>query len=447
VGKPATPETRYARSGEIHIAYQMWGDGPLTYVGVPPVVSAIELAWDEPHTERFLRRFGSFCRLIYFDKRGCGASERVVGAPTLEERVDDLRAVMDAEGVDTAAIGGTSEGGPMCIMFAAMYPDRVSHLVLADTTATFRGSDDYPHVHVPEVMSQLVDAWADSWGTPATLTVPLMVPSMAGDERYLRWVNRYERAAGTPASLKVMMRLNMEIDTRPVLSAIRVPTLVVHRSGDRAIPVENGRWLADNIAGARYVELDGDDHLPWIGDQDAYIDVVEDFLCGSHHRNIDRVLATVLFTDMVDSTATAAGLGDRHWGQILDAHDRVAHHEVERHGGRVVKTTGDGLLATFDGPARAIRCARLLSDELLSRGMPIRAGLHTGEIELRGDDVGGIAVHIGARVGAAAGPGEVLVSRTVKDLVAGSGIAFADRGTHPLKGVPEEWQLFAVTSA
>jgi len=447
VDETAIPETKYARSGDVHIAYQIWGAGPLTFVAVPPVISAIELSWDEPHFERFLRRFGSICRLIQFDKRGCGASDRVVGSPTLEERVDDLRAVMDAEGVETAAIGGVSEGGPMCIMFAALYPERVSHLVLTNTTATFRGSDDYPHMPTPEVMSRVVDAWADSWGTPATLTMPLMTPSMIGDERYLRWLNRYERASVSPAGFKAMMRLNMEIDTRPVVSALRVPTLVDHRNADGAIPVENGRWLADHIAGARYVELDGHDHIPWIGDGDAYLDTLEDFLFGSHQRNIDRVLATVLFTDIVESTATAARLGDRRWRQILDAHDRVAHREVERFGGRVVKTTGDGVLAMFDGPARAIRCARLLSNELSSEGVAIRAGLHTGEIEVRGDDVGGIAVHIGARVGAAAGPGEILVSRTVTDLVAGSGIAFANRGSHALKGVPEEWQLFAVTSA
>jgi class 3 adenylate cyclase len=416
-------------------------------VGVPPVITAIELEWEEPHCERFLRRLGSFCHVIHFDKRGCGASDRVVGAPTLEERVDDLRAVMDAEGVETAAIGGISEGGPMCIMFAALYPERVSHLVLTDTTATFRGGDDYPHMPIPEVATRFIDAWAESWGTPETLTVQLMVPSMVGDERYLRWLNRYERAAVSPAGLKAIMRLNIEIDTRPVLSAIQVPTLVVHRRGDRAVGVENGRWLADHIAGARYVELDGDDHVPWIGDPDEHLDAVEDFLCGSHQRDVDRVLSTVLFTDIVDSTATAARLGDRRWREVLDAHDRLAAREVERHGGRVVKTTGDGLLATFDGPARAVRCARLLCDALSSQGVLIRAGVHTGEIELRGDDVGGIGVHIGARVGGVADPSEVLVSRTVKDLVAGSGIAFADRGTHQLKGVPDEWQLFAVTSA
>jgi pimeloyl-ACP methyl ester carboxylesterase/class 3 adenylate cyclase len=441
------PETKYARSGDIHIAYQAWGEGPLTFVGVPPVITAIELEWEEPICERFLRRLGSFCRVIHFDKRGCGASDRVVGTPTLEERVDDLRAVMDAEGVETAAIGGISEGGALCIMFAALYPERVSHLVLTDTTATFRGGDDYQHMPIPAVMTQFVDAWAESWGTPATLTVQLMVPSMAGDEHYLRWLNRYERAGVSPAGLKAIMRLNMEIDTRPVLSAIRVPTLVVHRRGDRAVPVENGRWLADHIAGAHYVEFEGDDHIPWIGDPDEFLDAMEDFLFGSHERDVDRVLSTVVFTDIVDSTATAAGLGDRRWREILDAHDRLAVRLVERHGGRVVKTTGDGLLATFDGPARAVRCARLLCHELSRQGMMIRAGVHTGEIELRGNDVGGIAVHIGARVEAAAGPGEVLVTRTVKDLVAGSGIVFADRGSRALKGVPEEWRLFAVTSA
>jgi class 3 adenylate cyclase len=445
-GEPAVPETKYALSGDVHIAYQAWGEGPITFVGVPPVITAIELEWEEPRCERFLRRLGSFCRVIHFDKRGCGASDRVVGAPTLEERVDDLRAVMDAEGVETAAIGGISEGGPLCVMFAALYPQRVSHLVLNGSTATFRGGDDYPHMPTPEVASQVVDAWAETWGTPSTFTLPLFVPSMAGDERYLRWLNRYERAAVSPAGFKAIMRLNTEIDTRPVLSAIQVPTLVLHRRGDRVVPVENGRWLAEHIDGARYVEFEGDDHVPWIGDPHEHLDAIEDFLCGSHRRDIDRVLSTVLFTDIVDSTSTAARFGDRRWREVLDAHDRLAAREVDRHGGRVVKTTGDGLLATFDGPARAVRCAHLLCRELSSQGVSIRAGVHTGEIELRGDDVGGIAVHIGARVEAAAGPGEVFVTRTVKDLVAGSGIGFADRGTHSLKGVPEPWQLFAVTA-
>jgi class 3 adenylate cyclase len=444
---PEIPETKYARSGDVHIAYQAWGSGPLTFVGIPPVITAIELEWEEPHCERFLRRFGSFCRVIHFDKRGCGASDRLIGAPTLEERVDDLRAVMDAENIETAAIGGISEGGPMCIMFAALYPERVSHLVLSDTSATFRGSADYPHMPTPEAASPILDYWAENWGTPATLTLPLFVPSMIGDERYLRWLNRFERAAVSPAGFKAIMRLNMEIDTRPLVSAIQVPTLVTHRRGDLAVSVENGRWLAEHIDGAQYVEFDGNDHAPWMGDPDEFLDAVEDFLFGSHDRHIDRVLATVLFTDIVDSTATAAALGDRRWKSVLDAHDRLGAREVERHGGRVVKTTGDGLLATFDGPARAVRCARQLCDALSSQGVTIRAGLHTGEIELRGEDVGGIAVHIGARVEAAARPGEVLVSRTVKDLVAGSGIVFADRGSHPLKGVPEEWQLFAATSA
>ena len=440
------PETKYARSGDVHVAYQVWGEGPLTFVSVNPVISAIELSWEEPHFERFLRRLGSFCRVIHFDKRGCGGSDRVVGAPTLEDRVDDLRAVMDAEGVEMAAIGGTSEGGAMAIMFAALYPERVSHLVLCNTAATLRGSADYPHFPAPDVVYPIVEAWAEGWGTPQTLTLTLFAPSMVGDERFLRWLNRYERAASSPAGIKAMMRLNVEIDTRPVVSAIRVPTLVLHRRDDPVVSIDNGRWLAADIDGARFVELDGSDHFHWTGDQDNYLDTLEQFLYGSYHREIDRVLATVLFTDIVDSTATASGLGDRRWRRILDDHDRLGAREVERHGGRIIKSTGDGMLATFDGPARAIRCARRLSDELVQDGVLIRAGLHTGEIELRGDDIGGIAVHIGARVEAAAGPGEVFVSRTVKDLVAGSGITFADRGTHQLKGVPDEWQLFAVTS-
>jgi class 3 adenylate cyclase len=438
------PETKYARSGDVHIAYQTWGDGPLTFVGVPPVISAIELSWEEPHYERFMRRLGSFARIIHFDKRGCGASDHVVGVPTLEERVDDLRAVMDAERVEVAAIGGVSEGGPLCIMFAALYPERTSHLLLSETTPTFRGGPDYPHFPLPEVTSQIVDAWAASWGTPETITVPLMAPSMVGDAQYLRFTNRYERASLTPNDLKAIMRLNLELDTRSVVEALTVPTLVVHRRGDLAVPVANGRWLAEHIKGARYVELAGKDHLPWIGDQDSYLDAMEEFLYGTHRRTSDRVLATVLFTDIVGSTNHATHLGDQRWRAMLDEYDAVVRRELERHQGKQIKTTGDGTLATFDGPARAIRSACNINGAVRSLGLSLRVGLHTGEIELRGDDVAGIAVNIAQRVQAAADPGDVLVSRTVVDLVAGSGIEFDDRGEHELKGVPGSWRLFAV---
>jgi class 3 adenylate cyclase len=391
-----------------------------------------------------MRRLASFSRVIHFDKRGCGGSERNVGVPTLEERIDDLRAVMDAERVERAAIGGLSEGGPMCILFAATYPERVSHLVLGATAPTFRGSDEYPHVPYPDVLRKVVDQWAERWGTPRTLTVPMMAPSMIGDDRYVRLVNRVERGSVSPNGFRAMMALNMELDVRPVVPSLQVPTLIVHRKGDLAVPVANGRWLAEHIPHARYVELEGNDHLPWIGDQDAFLDAQEEFLCGKHHRDIDRVLATVLLTDIVDSTAMATRLGDHHWRELLDTHDQLAIEAVKRYGGRTIKTTGDGLLATFDGPARAIRCARSITDELAAHGVAIRAGIHTGEIDLRGDDVGGIAVHIAARVQAAADPGEVLVSRTVRDLVAGSGIELHDRGTHALRGVTEPWQLYGV---
>jgi class 3 adenylate cyclase len=442
--REAVPETRYARSGDVYVAYQVFGDGPITFVGVPPVISAIELQWEEPHAARFLRRLGSFCRMIHFDKRGCGASDRSVGAPTLEERIDDLRAVMDAERVEAAAIGGLSEGGPMCILFAATYPDRVSHLMLGATSAMFRGAPDYPYMAQRDVMEQFCEQWAQKWGTAETLTLQLMAPSMAGDASFLRFLNRLERASVSPNGLRAMLRLAIDIDTRAVVPSLRVPTLVLHRRGDRALPVGNGRWLAANIEGARYAELDGDDHLPWIGDQDAFLDAQEEFLHGTHHREIDRVLATVLFTDIVGSTTTASSLGDRRWRELLDVHDDLTTREVARHGGRIVNTTGDGFLATFEGPARAIRCASTLRDALSAEGLTIRAGVHTGEIERRGDDVSGIAVHIGSRVEAEANPGEVLVSRTVRDLVAGSGITFADRGNRQLKGLAEEWQLFAV---
>jgi len=441
------PETKYAQSGDIAIAYQAFGDGPVAFVGVPPIISCVELTWEDAEMARFLRRLGSFTRFVHFDKRGFGGSDRTVGAPTLEERVDDLRAVMDAEGIERAALGGISEGGPMVMMFAALHPERVSHLILCSTTASFRGGDDYPHYPPPEMVEAFVEEWTAKWGTPETLTVPVFTPSKVGDEQFLRWANRYERASTTPGGLRAMMRLNLEIDIRPILPLIRVPTLVLHRRGDRVIPVVNGRWLAEQIGGARYVELEGDDHIPWVGDQESVLRPIEEFLGVTAAPSAERVLSTVVFTDIVDSTRRAVDLGDRAWRDLLDRHDLVARREVERFGGRVVKTTGDGLLATFDGPARAVRCAHGLAAAMGADGLPIRAGVHTGEIELRDDDIGGIGVHIGARVGAKAGPGEVLVSRTVKDLVAGSGIVFADRGVHELKGVPDEWQLYAVTSA
>jgi class 3 adenylate cyclase len=439
------PETRYARSDGIDIAYQSFGTGDVTLVAVPPIVSNIELIWEDAPAARYLQRLSSFVRLIHFDKRGTGMSERSIGNPTLEERIDDLRAVMDAEGVERAYIGGLSEGGIMAAYFAATHPDRAIGLILNDTFARLTRTDGYEIGPIDEVFDETMEAWAAAWGTPDTLTLGMFAPSRVGDADYLRWLNRFERTTVTPGGLRAMMQLNRELDIRAVLPIISVPTLVIHRVGDLAVPVEHGRYLAEHIPNARYVELPGIDHLPWVGEFQADLDEIEEFITGHRHEtDTDRILATVLFTDIVQSTERASELGDRKWRMVLDALDDVVARRLERYRGRLVKSTGDGHLALFDGPARAVHCAKELCTAAKSMGLQLRAGVHTGEVEVRGDDVGGIGVHIGARVSALAGASEVLVSRTVTDLVAGSGIEFADRGEHDLKGVSGRWQLYAV---
>ena len=434
------PETKYAKSGDVNIAYQVVGDGPLDLVLVPGFASHVEYAWEDPSFARFLRRLASFSRLILFDKRGTGLSDRVsvTELPTLEQRMDDVRAVMDAVGAERAALLGVSEGGPMSTLFAATYPERTTALVLYGAFAGL--SELQPS---PEQMKPFLDAMERNWGQG--FGIGLFAPSMAGDESCRQWWARFERLACSPGAAVALLRMNMEIDIRHILPAIRVPTLVLHRAGDRAVSVEQGRYMAEHISGAKYVELPGDDHAPWSGDQDAILGEIEEFLTGVRPGpEPDRVLATVLFTDIVGSTERAVKLGDRRWRDLLDGYYAVARKELGRFRGREVKTMGDGLLATFDGPARGIRCACAVSDAARQIGIETRAGLHTGECEMMGDDVGGIAVHIGARVAAMAGAGQVLVSSTVKDLVAGSGLQFEDRGSHTLKGVADEWRLFAV---
>jgi len=439
------PETRFAKSDGLDIAYQVWGEGDATMVGVPPIVTNIELVWEEPSWNRFLSRLGSFARVVHFDKRGTGMSERTIGNPTLEQRVDDLRAVMDAEGIEHAYIGGLSEGGLLSAYFAAAYPERTDGLLLLDTFARLTRTDDYDIGPTDEFFDQAMDQWAATWGKPETITIAIFTPSKAGDDEFLRWMTRFERLTVSPGGLRAMMALNKELDIRSLLPTINVPTLVVHRTGDLAIPVEHGRYLADHVPGAKLVELPGFDHLPWFGDADAYLDEIEEFVTGRRHEvEPDRVLATVLFTDIVGSTEKATALGDRRWRAVLDDLDDLSNRYIQRYRGRLVKSTGDGHLALFDGPARGVKCAAELCAAARSLDLELRAGVHTGEVELRGDDVGGIGVHIGARVGALAGPSEVLVSRTVTDLVAGSGLEFADRGDHDLKGVTGRWQLFAV---
>ncbi len=438
-----TPETRYAKSGDVNIAYQVVGSGPLDLVFVPGFVSHVEYIWEDPAMARFFERLGSFSRLILFDKRGTGLSDRGSAIFTLEQRMDDVRAVLDAVGSERATLFGISEGGPMSILFAATHPHRTSALVIYGSYTRRSWAPDYAFGRTDDQWKRLVEIIERQWGGP--VGIEQWAPSVAGDERARRsWAN-YLRLGGSPGAALAVMRMNREIDVRHVLAAIRVPTLILHRTGDGMTTIENARYMAERIPMAKLVELPGVDHIPWFGDTDAILDEVEEFLTGVRYGpEPDRVLATVMFTDIVRATERAVALGDRRWRDLLDAHHSLVRRELTRFRGREVDTAGDGFLATFDGPARAIRCACAISDGARQLGVEIRAGLHTGECELIGDKVGGIAVHIGARVAATAAPGEVLVSSTVKDLVAGSGLRFSDRGVHTLKGVPGEWRLFAV---
>ena len=439
------PDTRYARSGDVSIAYQVLGDGPFDLVQVPAFVSHVELSWQIPGVAAVARKLASFSRTIRFDKRGTGMSDRVSGAPPLEMRMDDVRAVMDAVGSERAALLGMSEGGPMSILFAATYPQRVWALVLAGSYAREFWAPDYPWGLDEKAQERILASYEARWGTDDSFAVRSVAPSLADDERFRKWNSQACRFAGTPASARAWFHITMEIDVRAVLSAIRVPTLVLHRSGDRVVPVEAGRYLAEHIANAKWVELAGTDHYPFAGDGQALLDEVEEFLTGSRRsREPDRVLVTVLFTDIVKSTERAAELGDRSWTRLLAEHHRLVRSELDRFRGNGVRTEGDGTVSSFDGPARAVRCACAIRDGVRELGIEIRAGLHTGEIELAETGVEGIALHIGARIAALAEASEVLASSTVKDLVVGSGIDFAERGTHRLKGVPGEWRIHAV---
>lgn len=440
-------ETRYAKSGNLRIAYQVHGDGPIDLVFAPGYLSHLEQNQWWPAYAAFQERMASFSRLILFDRRGTGLSDRILTLGSFEELMDDIGAVLDATSSERAALFGATEGGPMCALFAATYPERTSALILGASYARRTWAPDHPWGLDEEAQRRILGAYEDRWGTHS-FGVRTLAPTLADDERFQEWHAQAQRFAGTPASALAWFRTTMEIDVRDVLPAIRVPTLVIHRSGDRGVPVEAGRYLAEHIPGAKYVEVTGDDHYPFAGDADALLDEVEEFLTGSRRsREPDRVLATVLFTDIVGSTERTAKLGDRRWKQLLDDHHRLVRAELERTRGKEVRISGDGFLATFDGPARAIRCACAIRDAVRGLGLEIRAGLHTGEIELAQTGVEGIAVHIGARIAALAGADDVLVSSTVKDLVVGSGIDFADRGTHVLKGVPGEWHVHAVTDA
>jgi class 3 adenylate cyclase len=441
------PETRYAKSGDVNIAYQVVGDGPFDLIHVPAFVSNLELQWEDPAERRYYERLASFCRLIMFDKRGTGLSDRVAVA-TLEERMDDLRAVMDDVGSQRAAVFGSSEGGALSILFTATYPERVSALVLYGAYPRIAWAPDYPDGIPEEISAVLMQHIEENWGRgqEGGISLYALTPNRADDPAWRKAHGRWERLSASPGAAVALQQVIFQIDVRHLLSAIRVPTLVVYRTAD-IVHAVGSRYTGAHIPGAKVVELPGNDYFPYLGDQDAILDEVEEFLTGVRPVPApDRALATVLFTDIVSSTERAAALGDDAWTRTLDRHDALVAREVERHRGREINTTGDGMLATFDGPARGVRCAQAICEEVQSLGIEVRAGLHTGEIELRGADIGGLAVHIGQRVSALAGPGEVLVSSTVKDLVAGSGITFTDRGSHVLKGVPDEWRVFAVES-
>ena len=438
------PETRYAKSGDVNIAYQVVGGGPLDLVLVPGFISHLDLDWEGPGYAHMLERLSSFSRLIRFDKRGTGLSDRPGGLPDLETRMDDVRAVMDAVGSEHAALMGYSEGGPLSMLFTATYPERTSSLVLYGTYAKRRDpDDDYPWCATWEERQAYAATVEREWGSEADLGT--MAPR-AG-EAEVEWWRARARAAASPGAAKDLILMNSNIDVRPVLPTIHVPTLVLHRTGDRDSRPDEGRYIAERIPGARFIELEGDDHSPWMN-ADQILDEVEEFLTGSRRgADPDRVLATVLFTDIAGSTARAAALGDRRWRSLLAQHHELVRRELRRHRGVEVDTAGDGFLATFDGPARAVRCAAAIGIAVRGLGIDVRAGVHTGEVERMGAGIAGIAVHTGARVAELADAGEVLVSSTVKELVAGSGLAFADRGVHELKGVPGEWRLYAVTDA
>ncbi len=427
----------------MHIAYQVVGDGPFDLVFVPGFVSNVEHYWEMPVVPRMLNRLASFSRLILFDKRGTGLSDPVIEVPSIEQRVQDLMAVMAAAGSERAALWGISEGGPTCIHFAAHHPDRTTALVLYGTTARFSVAPDYALGFSREALDNLLDALETTWGEGALAN--LFAPNFASDEAFLATWGRYQRTGASPSMARALISALWEIDVRGDLPRIQVPTLILHRVGELMLSVSHARYMAERIPDAKLVELPGEDHLLFVGDVDAIVDEMEEFLTGTRMgAEPDRVLATVLFTDIAGSTEKAHALGDRAWRDLLDRHHAVVRRELERFRGREVDTSGDGFLARFDSPAAAIRCAQAIREGVRGISLEVRAGVHTGECEVIGEKLGGIAVHIGARVMSLAGAGEVCVSSTVKDLVAGSDLRFADRGAHTLKGVPGEWRLYAV---
>jgi len=438
-------DTKYAKSGDLSIAYQVLGEGPIDLVLVPGLMSHVEFFHDLPGYTAYLARLARFGRVIAFDKRGSGLSDRPSQVGTLEERIDDMRAVMDAVGTDRAALLAWSEGGPMSLLYAATYPERVSHLIVSGSFACYVGDALHGEVMVPELFRPFVEMVVDHWGDGTFCRA--LAPSATYDRSNDDMFARVERYSASPQTVRGLWEAVGEIDVRPILPTVRAPTLVLRREHE-IMPEHPSRYLADHVVDGRYLSLPGVDHVPWVGDTAADVAAVEEFVTG-HVPAVDdedRVLATVLFTDVVGSTARAAAVGDARWRTTLDRFQDAVRREIARHRGREVNTRGDDFLIAFDGPARAIRCARAINDAARPLHVEVRSGVHTGEVELRGDDLAGLTVHIGARVAALAAPGEVLATTTVRDLVVGSGLHFEDRGEHVLKGVPGSWRLVAVAS-
>ncbi len=437
------PEIKYAKSADVHIAYQIIGNGPIDLVLVPGWVSNIEIFWEEPALVRFLQRLSSFSRLILFDKRGTGLSDRVYDTPTLEERMDDVRAVMDTVRSERAVLVGYSEGGPMCSLFAATYPERTSSLIMIGSYARRFKTPDHPWGITHEEFKGFLKQIETNWGKAVDLES--LAPSLVEDPIFRQWWARFLRLSASPATAIALLKMNCEIDVRKILPTIRVPTLIIHAEGDSVMNVEEGRYIYENIPGANFEVIPSEDHLPWVGCPELILDKIEEFVAGSISKsNINRVLYTVMFTDIATSTELASQVGDRQWQNILKAHHKAVRHEVSVYAGREIDNAGDGFFIAFDGPARAIHCALAIRKALQEIQLSVRIGIHIGECEVIGEKLTGIAVHIGARISNKAEPGHILVSQTVKDLVAGSGNKFIDMGTHSLKGVPEKWHLYQV---
>jgi len=437
------PETKYTKIGNINIAYQVVGSGPKDLVLVPGWISNIDVFWEEPSMVRFLNRLASFSRLILFDKRGTGLSDRVTDSPMLEERMEDVRAVMDAVGSERATLLGYSEAGTMVALFAATYPERTSAIIMISSFARRIMTEDYPWGATKEEYQSFIDDIQRNWGGPVGMEV--RVPSRINDEPFKRWWAKLLRMGASPGTAAAITRMNIEIDVRDILPSIKVPALIIHALGDKTVVIGHGKYLAENIPNSIFVVVDTEDHVPWVGAPTEILGAVEEFVTGIKTQgSVQRVLNTLMFTDIVDSTRLAHSMGDNKWRDLLESHDAIIRHELSIYRGKEIDTAGDSFFASFDGPARALRCAQAVIQSLKINGISVRVGIHTGECELRGDNLAGIAVHIAARIAALAAKQQILVSRTVKDLVAGSGIEFRDFGSHPLKGVSEDWQLFEV---